>query len=51
MRSRLTDSVETALKTGEGFLIINDISKDTGSGPVLFGTPVLPGTRHQPAGN
>jgi len=28
MRSRLTDSVETSLKTGEGFLIINDISKD-----------------------
>ena len=43
-RTRLTDSVETALKVGEGYLTVQDISQDPASGCLLLRTFCLSGT-------
>ena len=49
--SRLTDSVETALKVGDGYLTIQDLSMDPPVDHHFSEHLSLPGTRHQPAGN
>ena len=47
--SRLTDSVETSLKVGEGYLTLQNLSLDPPAGPIFFRTFCLPGAWCQPA--
>ncbi len=50
-RSRLTDSVETSLKVGEGYLTIQNSIGRSAARPVLLRAPGVPGARREPAGD